>query len=299
MARNLYFSDAVRSEQNLYEDIVIESLKIYGQDVYYLPRDLVNEDTILGDDVVSSFNSSYKIEMYIENTEGFDGEGDLFTRFGVEIRDEATFVVSKRRWNSAVRQWDSEITAVRPLEGDLIYLPMTNKLFQISHVEHEQPFYQLSNLPVYKLRANLFEYNDEDLDTGVAAIDKIEKDYAYTYILTLDRNSDTIEAGQTASMLLDSASNLIMTGEVSKWSDSDSKLHLVHVGANDGAYHTFLPTYNLSITGSRRLDSDFTVTVVTEQNNISQNEQNDDFSTGSVNFLDFSEGNPFGDVENQ
>jgi len=298
MARNLYFSDAVRSEQNLYEDIVIESLKIYGQNVYYLPRDIVNEDKILGDDVPSRFNSSHIIEMYIENTEGFDGEGDLFTRFGVEIRDEATFVVSKRRWNSAVKQWDSEITAVRPLEGDLIYLPMTNKLFQITFVEHEQPFYQLSNLPVYKLRANLFEYNDEDLDTGVTAIDNIEKDYAYTYILTLNRNSDTIEVGQTASMLLDSASNLIMTGEVSKWSDSDSKLHLVHVGANDGAYHTFLPTYNLSITGSRRLDSDFTVTVVTEQNNISQNEQNDDFSTGS-DFLDFSEDNPFGDVEGQ
>jgi len=298
MARNLYFSDAVRSEQNLYEDIVIESLKIYGQDVYYLPRDIVNEDTILGDDIPSRFNSSHVIEMYIENTEGFDGEGDLFTRFGVEIRDEATFVVSRRRWNSAVKQMDGEITAVRPLEGDLIYLPMTKKLFQISHVEHEQPFYQLANLPVYKLRANLFEYNDEDLDTGITEIDAIEKDYAYTYILTLNRNSDTIEAGQTASMLLDSATNLTMTGEISKFSDSDSKLHLVHVGASDGKYHTFLPTYNLSITGSYRQDSDFTVSVVTEQNNISSNEQNDFFSSGS-DFLDFSENNPFGDVEGQ
>ena len=113
----MYFTDAVRSEQNLYEDIVIESLKIYGQDVYYLPRDLVNEDTILGDDVVSSFNSAHVLEMYIENTEGFDGEGDLFTRFGVEIRDEATFVVSRRRWNQTVRKWDNEVTSVRPLEG--------------------------------------------------------------------------------------------------------------------------------------------------------------------------------------
>ena len=98
MARNIYFSESLRSEQNLYEDIVIESLKIYGQDVFYLPRDIVNEDTILGDDIPSRFNSSHIIEMYIENTEGFDGEGDLFTKFGVEIRDEATFVVSRRRW---------------------------------------------------------------------------------------------------------------------------------------------------------------------------------------------------------
>ena len=90
MATSLHFSQKVRSEQNLYEDIVIESLKIYGQDVYYLPRTIVNEDTILGEDIPSKFGSAYKIEMYIENIDGFDGEGDLFTRFGVEIRDAAT-----------------------------------------------------------------------------------------------------------------------------------------------------------------------------------------------------------------
>ena len=104
MATNLYFNQKARSEQLLYEDIVIESLKTYGQDVYYLPRDLVNEDSILGDDPVSSFNSSYILEMYIENIEGFDGEGDLFTRFGVEIRDEVTLVVAKRRYETQVKR---------------------------------------------------------------------------------------------------------------------------------------------------------------------------------------------------
>ena len=157
MATNHYFSQKVRSEQDLYEDIIIESLKIYGQDVYYLPRDIVNEDKILGDDVPSRFNSSYKIEMYIENVEGFDGEGDLFTKFGVEIRDQATFVVSRKRWANSVARYDNELSSVRPLEGDLIYLPLSNKLFQIMQVEHEQPFYQLSNLPTYKLRTELFE----------------------------------------------------------------------------------------------------------------------------------------------
>ena len=125
MATNLYFSQKVKSEQNLYEDIVIESLKMYGQDVFYLPRDIVNEDKILGDDPVSSFNSSHVIEMYIENTEGFEGEGDLFTRFGVEIRDEATFVVSRKRWEQTVQRYDNEITSSRPSEGDLIYLPLS------------------------------------------------------------------------------------------------------------------------------------------------------------------------------
>ena len=97
--RNLYFSDKVRSEQNLYEDIVIEALKMYGQDVYYLPRDLVGEDKVFGDDVPSRFGNAYKVEMYIENTEGFEGEGDIFTKFGIELRDQANFVVSRKRWS--------------------------------------------------------------------------------------------------------------------------------------------------------------------------------------------------------
>src|SRR6056300_9353 len=175
--RNLYFSDNVRSEQNLYEDIVIEALKMYGQDVYYLPRDIVGEDKIFGDDVPSRFNSSYKVEMYIENIEAFEGEGDLFTRFGVEIRDEATFIVSRRRWSDTIKRYDNEITGNRPKEGDLIYLPLSKSLFQIMHVEHEQPFYQLNNLPTYKMRCTLFEYNDEDLDTGIQDVDELETRY--------------------------------------------------------------------------------------------------------------------------
>ena len=185
MATNLYFSQKVKSEQNLYEDIVIESLKMYGQDVYYMPRDTVNEDTILGDDPESSFNSSHVIEMYIENTEGFEGEGDLFTRFGVEIRDEATFVVSKSRWSTQVARADNSLQGDRPTEGDLIYLPLTKSLFQINHVEHEQPFYQIENVPVYKMRCTLFEYTGEDFDTGTDVIDSIERDYAYQYRLAL------------------------------------------------------------------------------------------------------------------
>jgi len=184
MARNIYFSDKVKSEHDLYENIVIESLKIYGQDVYYIPRDLVNEDTIFGDDAESSFNSAYKVEMYIDNIERFDGEGDLFTRFGVEIRDEATFVVARRRWSQTVARYDNEIDGTRPFEGDLVYLPLSKSLFQITHVEHEMPFYQIGNLNVYKLRAQLFEYTGEDMDTGIAGIDSVE-DGAYQYKVTV------------------------------------------------------------------------------------------------------------------
>lgn len=185
MARNFYFSEKVRSEINLYEDLIIEALQIYGQDVYYLPRTIVNEDTLLGDDPTSKFSSSHKIEMYIDNVEGFDGEGDLFTRFGVEIRDECTFVVSKRRWSAQVSRADNALQGDRPTEGDLIYLPLTKSMFQINHVEHEQPFYQIENVPVYKMRCTLFEYTGEDMDTGTLDIDAIERDYAYQYRLGL------------------------------------------------------------------------------------------------------------------
>ena len=368
MATNLYFSQKVRSEQNLYEDIVIEALKTYGQDVFYLPRDIVNEDTILGDDPVSSFNSSYMLEMYIENTEGFDGEGDLFTRFGVEIRDEATFVVSRRRWADTVARYDNEITVERPAEGDVIYLPLTNKFFQITHVEHEQPFYQLSNLPVFKLRCQLFEYTGEDMDTGIDVLDDLEAKYAYKYVLTLDNTRDsaqasaTLSSGQLASMTItDSGNNYfvaptvsvidstgvgaavvatvdsnngkvngltisnpgsgytnptfrftepapttfqvgetitspsgdtLMRGEVVKYSDSDDKIHIIHAGADDGKYHTF--GVGKKVVGLKT-GAGGVITLVVEDNQLSQNEQNTDFSTGA-DFIDFSESNPFGDV---
>tara|TARA_S200002703_G_scaffold137653_1_gene127524 strand:- start:5237 stop:6139 length:903 start_codon:yes stop_codon:yes gene_type:complete len=299
MATNLYFSQKVQSEQNLYEDIVIESLKMYGQDVYYLPRDIVNEDRVFGDDVPSRFNSSYKVEMYIENTEGFDGEGDLFTKFGVEIRDQATFVVARRRWTTTVNRFDNDINSERPREGDLVYLPLSNSMFQIMAVEHEQPFYQLSNLSVYKLRAELFEYNDEDLDTGVDTIDDIERDYAYEYLLTLDSASAGFTTGETVNQTL--ASGVIMSGEVAGFSDSDNVLKLIHIGANDGKYHEFVSGRQIIGTTDINLGGDksiATVSSISEDNQISQNEQNSDFSDLIDDFLDFSEGNPFGDPEN-
>jgi hypothetical protein len=290
--RNVYFNNQVRSEQNLFEDITIEALKIYGQDVYYIPRDIVSEDRIFGDDIPSRFNSSYRLEMYIENIEGFDGEGDLFTRFGVEIRDEATFIVARRRWTQTVKRYDNEISGDRPREGDLIYLPLSKSLFQIMHVEHEQPFYQLNNLPTYKMRCTLFEYNDEDLDTGIQDVDAIEIDNAYTYVIRLNETSNLIKIGDTATQTL--SDGTILTAEVSKWSDSDQILNLVHLGASDGDFHTFVSTQNITIN-----DSDFTVeTILADDNKISQNEQNDDFSTFSDDFIDFSENNPFGDPEN-
>ena len=192
--RNLYFSAGARSEQNLYEDLIIESIKIYGQDLYYLPRDLVNVDDVFREDPESRFNSNYLLEMYVDNIDGFDGEGDLFTKFGVEIRDQVTLTVAKRRWEQTVMRYDNEIQGIRPLEGDLIFTPFSKKMFQIMHVEHEQPFYQLNNLPVFKLQCELFEYNDEDFDVNNDDISQLERDGAFRYELTLE--TGTTAAGK-------------------------------------------------------------------------------------------------------
>jgi hypothetical protein len=167
------------------------------------------------------------------------------------------------------------------------------------HVEHEQPFYQISNLPTYQLRCELFEYNDEDFDTDIAAIDDIERDYAYQYILNLDSAGDGFTIGETINQTL--SSGVVMSGEVSHWSDSDNVLKLIHVGADDGKFHSFVP--DLLVIGTTNLDSaDAPIPIYSkatvasvgdEVNQISSNEQNTDFD--GVDFLDFSESNPFGD----
>ena len=163
-----------QNEKNLYEDLIIEGLKIYGHDVYYLPRTLVNQDLILGEDTLSKFDDSYLIEMYVETTEGLAGEQELINKFGLEIREETTFMLSKRRWTNAVDSEHTMIKEGRPNEGDIIYYPLLNKFFEISFVEDQEPFFQLGNLPVYKLRARTWEYSSERLNTGVTDIDSAE-----------------------------------------------------------------------------------------------------------------------------
>ena len=290
--RNYYIRDNVRSEQNLYEDIVIESLKIYGQDVYYLPRETVYEDRVFGDEVPARYSSSYKIEMYIDNVEGFDGEGDLFTRFGVEIRDEATFVVSRRRWSQVV-SGDNQITTDRPREGDLIYLTLSNSMFQITHVEHEMPFYQLSNLPVYKCRDQLFDYNSEDFDTGVDTIQKIEEAHGYTYLLKiLGASLNNKKPVLPDTIITQNQSGVLVTAEVAKYSDSDGLIHAINLSTSDGTWRLFSADSTITVDSATNIH---TLETVSELNKLSENEQNTDFGTFGDDFLDFSEGNPFGE----
>ena len=244
------------NEKNLYEDLIIEGLKIYGHDVYYLPRTLVNRDLILGEDSLSKFDDSYLIEMYVETTEGLAGEQELINKFGLEIREETTFMLSKRRWNDAVDSYHTMIKEGRPNEGDIIYYPLMNKFFEISFVEDQEPFFQLGNLPVYKLRARTWEYSSEKLDTGVTDIDSAEDQYS-----------------------LDQLAHQFML------EDGTGSLQLENDSVNGDANYFINEAYNLQTqsTYAQNLDLDSQAGFNTEDT--------------SDDILDFTERNPFGEVD--
>ncbi len=188
-----------QAEKTLYEDLIVEGLKIYGHDVYYLPRTLVNRDLILGEDTSSKFDDSYLIEMYFETTEGFAGQKELINKFGLEIREDTTFVVAKRSWQTQVDNPATQIVQGRPNEGDIIYFPLMNSFFEIQFVEDQEPLFQLGALPVYKLRVTRWEYSSEELNTGIAEIDDKETNYSLNLLLnrfTLENETGSLQLEQ-------------------------------------------------------------------------------------------------------
>lgn len=304
MPRSVYFSQSVASEQNVYEDLIIESLKIYGQDVYYIPRTLVNRDDILGEDHASKFDDAYMIEAYIENPEGFDGAGDLYQKFGLEIRDEVTFVIARKQWANLVGVWNNDVETIRPMEGDLIFLPMTNKFFEITFVEHEQPFYQLSNLPVYKLNCSLFEYNDEDFDTGVGEIDVTEVKTSYQLPLVVSvTNNQHFELGEIVTQVVSTDPAISVYGTVqtlTKSSNVSSDISVSNIGVTGSTEaKDFIVSSTIPLTGSKSNVTGFISSIgdVTDDDTFANDgaSSNRAFEIDADGFLDFTETNPFGD----
>lgn len=200
MALSTYFQNYESSgEQRLIEDLILESIKIYGVETYYLPRTLINKDLLFSEDTISQFKDKYTIEMYIKNTEGFEGEGELLSKFGLEIRDQTTLTVSLRRFQEEITEAEPEIT--RPRQGDLLFLPFikgalpgaNGALFEIKQVQREAIFYQLGDLQTFDLVIEKFTYSDERLDTGDDNIDNIEVDSSQA--LALENSKITTEAG--------------------------------------------------------------------------------------------------------
>ena len=253
MPTNVYFDTGTTSEQRLYEDLIIEQLKIYGQDVYYLPRKIANKDTIFGEDPASSFDDSYIIEMYVDNVDGYMGEQEIIKKFGLELRDDIVFTLSKLRWETLIKN-NSDLTAERPQEGDLVYFPTTNAFFEIQFVEHEQPFYQQSALPVYKLSCTRFEYSSERLDTGISTIDSVE-----TSLSTDTMQFQFSLENETGSIVLESS-----------------------IGAID-----------------YMINEDFTMATqaTNDQGQIFETEAGTNTAATTDDILDFSERNPFGEVD--
>lgn len=173
---NFYFDNySHHGEQELWEDLIIESIKMYGQDVWYLPRTIVHYDSLYGADDISKYTKAIPIEMYITSVDGFEGDGVFLSKFGLEIRDQVTFTVAKRVWEEEV---GAEQQQVRPNEGDVIYFPLNDKVFQIKFVNYKPFFYQHGALQTYDLVCELFEYSSEEFDTGIAAIDEIQTKYS-------------------------------------------------------------------------------------------------------------------------
>ena len=367
---------ALTVEQNLYRDLIKEAIQIYGHDVYYVDRTTVAIDSILGEDSLSKFTTQHPIEMYIEDAEGgFQGEKEIMSQFGLENRNEITFVVSKQRF----QQMDSQITledgtgttggsvlleagsiprsslsavldtptksfiqlngtdssstnagdqiiqenddtsfilseesgtefylltdtattdADRPQEGDLVYHPILSRMFEISFVDHDDPFYQLDNNPVYKLRCKQYEYSHEEIDTGITTIDEIEGDLqqdALEHQFTLEQSSAVNEdirifhsANEQGLLLLDGTDssstnandNVVMEND----STSVGESILLEGGGSDTEDASYLIQEDI-VTGD--------YTSAGSQDKTAQNEL---FDSLDDDVLDFSESNPFGDA---
>ena len=261
MATNVFFSQAVKTEQNLIEDLVVESLRMYGHNCYYLPRKIVNEDTILGDAADSKFEDAYEVEMYLEGIEGFEGEGDLYSKFGVEVGDTATFILSRRSWERFVSLDANLATGLRPNEGDLIYFPLSKSVFEIKFVEHENPFYQLGKLYVFKLTCDLFEYSGEDFDTNIEALDvDLELAQGTAIELTL-ADTPTLRdfvIGESVSQQI--SNTVVVSGTVSAWDEASNKLTISRISSTDttDTFQTFQLTDTTigNITAEDSLDND-------------------------------------------
>ena len=191
MALNPFFLQGSPNEQRLIQDLLNEQLTIYGVEVTYIPRKIINKDSIFTEVEASRFDDNFSIEAYVNTYEGYDGAGDIMTKFGVSLKDELTLTISKERFEDFIASYmismpDGEIeVGTRPQEGDLVYFPLGQRLFEIKFVEHEKPFYQLGKNYVYQLQCELFEYEDEILDTSIAEIDETLEDIGFITNLTL------------------------------------------------------------------------------------------------------------------
>ena len=287
LGTNLFFrnySEARTNEQLLFEDILVESIQITGHDIYYLPRESWDEtDQLFGENVNSKFERAYQMEMYIMDTQQFTGDQDFFSKMGLEIRDNSNFQVARRTFEKYV----PTTVRRRPREGDLLWVPVMNRLFEIKFIEEENFHFTLGNkMPyLYEMRCELFRYSSETIDTGIDAIDDVQSDSSYTIQMTVSGEGD-FHIGETVYQGAN-LSAATMTATVSEWDNANNALYLVDIAGDLSS--------NASLTGITS-NTIYTVTLIDTfgdyvwwdswDNKIIQDEAN--------TFVNLSEINPFG-----
>jgi len=279
------YSGVATNEQRLMEEVVTESINIMGHSIYYIPREGFNPtDPLFGENPQSKFDRAYLMPMYLANVEGYEGDGDFFSKFGLEIRDTSNFVVSRLTFEKYV----PSSLAVRPREGDLVYIPVMEKIFEIKFVEEELMFFSIGKKTpyIFELRCELFRYSQENLDTGVEEIDKIERESAYTIELDMVNGSGNYYKEEYVYQGANLSAS-IASAQVSNWDPITDKLIVYNV---KGQF-----TGNTTVIGSDS-NASYTLQAFDDIDDFAEYDQYDNrhIQTEADEFLDFSDINPFG-----
>ena len=293
MAVNHYFNNfpgVVTPEQLLAEDLIIESIRQYGADVYYVPRkSLSDEDLIYGEDTVKLYDAAYSMEMYIQSVAGFEGPGEFFSKFGLEIRDSMRVVVARRTYEKYV----PVATYPRPREGDLVYIPALANLYEIKYVEEERNFYTLGRRPplfyFYELSMELYKFSNERFSTGVKEIDDVGRAYSYTQNMAMVAGGSGAYKREEIVYQGSSLASATSTAIVKNWFPSNNMLQLINI---KGTFST-----GANVIGSTS-NANFTLTTFNRQDfdGVSDELTNNlEIQTDANGIIDFTETNPFGE----
>jgi len=271
-------------EQNLIQDLVDEQIKLFGSDIYYIPRTILKDNT-LDDIVYSKYESQFQIEMLLENVTGFGDTSEFISKFGLRITDEVKFRVSTRRWDEASTGYNLTVNG-RPNEGDLLYFPLTEDLYEIKFVERENPFYQFGKLQFYTMTAEIYEVGSDDISTGVAEIDEIETLFSSAIALTLSvGGTGDFTVGETVT-----GSTTGVEAEVKSWDNATRVLQVIN---RKGTFAT-----GEAITGNDSGAVWVVGTFDTLNNTNSEYDQNYEIEQEADNLIDWGEKNPFGEYGN-
>lgn len=273
-------------EQNLIQDLVDEQIKLFGTDIYYMPRTILRDNT-LDDIIYNKYTEQFQIEMMLQNVEGFGSPSEFISKFGLRITDEVRFSVSQRRWDAEVAEHNPTLTVNgRPNEGDLLYFPLTQDLYEIKFVEREDPFYQLGKIYYYTMTAEIYEYGSDDISTGVAEIDAIETIFSNAIALTMAvGGTGDFTIGETVS-----GSTTGTEAEVKSW---DAATRVLQVINRTGTFAT-----GEAMTGNDSSAVHVVGTFDTLNNTNSEYDQNRVIEDTADNIIDWTEGNPFGEAGN-